>query len=988
MRNASLVLTLLFTLTLQQTLKAQAPAIQWQKCYGSGYLDDPAHIEPTTDGGFIMTGYTYGVGGDVSGFHGNLMVADFWVAKLDGAGALQWARTLGGSSFDQAAVIHQAPDGGYVVAGESASTDGDVTTTGHGGTDYWVVKLDATGNIQWERSVGGEKNEYLYDLQFTPDGGYLLAGETESTGGQVSGNHGGRDFWIVKLNSAGNLVWQKCVGGSKDDEAYGAAVQPDGSIFVAGYTLSNDGDASGQHGGFDMLVAKLDNSGNLLWTKALGGTMADIAWGVVPTADGGCAVGGQTGSFDGDATGGGNHGLSPGLTDFWIVKLDAGGALQWQKCYGGSLNEFAYSIANTPDGGFLLGGSTNSTDGQVTCPKGYYDAWVIKTSSTGVLQWQKTLGGLELDEAHSVNPTADGGAIVAVYTGSKELPGYHPDVTSSIGDFYIVKLIPNTIPVGVPTITVNPPPLNICSGAKVTLQTTGVNLSSNVAYQWLLNGFPVGNNAPTYTASNFKNGDNVYCTATSTNSTGCDVVSSANITSNTVFLNVSPLVQPAVHISADAPVLCAGGTLNFTAVVTNGAGAPVYQWVVNGGPAPLATNSPTYSSSTLASGDVVSCSYSDNTACFSPGPSVSNTLPVQVTADVTPAVSVAASSTSVCMGSPATFTATPMNGGAAPAYQWLVNGALAAGSGNGPSYTSSALAPGDVVSCVLSSNAACAVPAKVASTGVAITVNPVTASSVAVSYLPADVCSGKPVVFSAVPTSGGLTPVYQWQVNGALAAGSGNGPSYTSSTLAPGDVVSCQLSDPVGCILPSAATVTPTVNPSPTVAMGQPVSLAKGQGVILNLSPTGDISHYAWSPVAGLSDPTIPDPVATPLATTTYTLTVTTAEGCEASGNVTVYVFSKVAIPGAFTPNGDGRNDIFYILGGPQGSRVKDFAVYNRWGQRVFHVADVAPDDPAFGWNGRVGGNDAPTGAYIYEILIVLADGTHQVYKGTVMLVR
>jgi hypothetical protein len=135
----------------------QAPAIQWQKFYGSGYLDDPASIEPTADGGYIMTGLTNGPGADVTGYHGNKDVGDYWVAKVDAVGTLQWTRSLGGSYYDQAAVVRQAPDGSFVVAGQAASVDGDVTTPNHGGTDFWIVKLSSTGAILWQKSVWGEQ---------------------------------------------------------------------------------------------------------------------------------------------------------------------------------------------------------------------------------------------------------------------------------------------------------------------------------------------------------------------------------------------------------------------------------------------------------------------------------------------------------------------------------------------------------------------------------------------------------------------------------------------------------------------------------------------------------------------------------------------------------------------------------------------------------------------------------------------------------------
>jgi gliding motility-associated-like protein len=148
------------------------------------------------------------------------------------------------------------------------------------------------------------------------------------------------------------------------------------------------------------------------------------------------------------------------------------------------------------------------------------------------------------------------------------------------------------------------------------------------------------------------------------------------------------------------------------------------------------------------------------------------------------------------------------------------------------------------------------------------------------------------------------------------------------------------------------------------------------------------VSGYLWTPATGLSDPTIADPVADPAANTLYTLTVTAPGGCSDSGTILVNVYTPLSIPGAFTPNGDGHNDIFYVLGGPVNSQVEDFAVYDRYGAEVFHVHDVAPGDATHGWSGYFRGSPAPLGTYVYSVLMKFADGSRQIYKGTVILIR
>jgi hypothetical protein len=278
---------------------------------------------------------------------------------------------LGGSSDEWASSIQQTFDGGYIVAGYTYSNDGDVSGN-HGNRDGWVVKLDASGSLLWQKCLGGNSSDWARSIQQTSDGGYIVAGETHSNDGDVSGHHGNGDGWVVKLDASGNLLWQKCLGGSSYDSVSSIQQTSDGGYIVAGSTYSNDGDVSGNHGNDDSWVVKLDASGNLLWQKCLGGSNWDYAESIQQTSDGGYIVAGITFSNDGDVSG--YHGEGDG----WIVKLDASGNLLWQKCLGGSYREWAYSIQQTSDGGYIVAGYTNSNDGDVSGNHGGEDGWVVK----------------------------------------------------------------------------------------------------------------------------------------------------------------------------------------------------------------------------------------------------------------------------------------------------------------------------------------------------------------------------------------------------------------------------------------------------------------------------------------------------------------------------------------------------------------------------------------------------------------------------------
>jgi hypothetical protein len=406
---------------------AQAPAIEWQKCLG-GTADDFANsIQQTSDGGFIVAGETRSNDGDVSGNHGK---SDAWVVKLNSLGDILWKKCLGGTGNDYARSIQQISDGGFILTGYTNSNNGDVSGN-NGYYDAWVVKLNSSGDILWQKCLGGTYDDYARSIQQTSDTGFILAGYTFSNDGDVSGNHGFSDAWVVKLNSSGDIIWQKCFGGTNEDYAYSIQQTSDSGFIVAGYTFSNDGDVSGYHGYFDYWVVKLNSSGDIEWQKCLGGTYYDYAYSIQQTSDGGFIVAGETRSNDGDVSG--NHGKS----DDWVVKLNSSGDIEWQKCLGGTYYDYARSIQQISDGGFIVAGETGSNDGDVSGNNGYYDAWVVKLNSSGDILWQKCLGGTIDDRAYSIQQTSDGGFIVAGFTVSND-----GDVSGNHGasDAWVVKL--------------------------------------------------------------------------------------------------------------------------------------------------------------------------------------------------------------------------------------------------------------------------------------------------------------------------------------------------------------------------------------------------------------------------------------------------------------------------------------------------------------------------------------------------------------------
>src|SRR5262249_45738106 len=248
---------------------------------------------------------------------GNIGSSDYWIVKIDGSGNIQWQKNYGGTDYDKAQAIRQTPDGGYIVIGFTASGDVDVTGF-HGVEDCWLIKLDASGNLQWQHAYGGSHDDFGFDVTVLPDG-YVFCGETFSDDGDVSGNHGDFDAWLVKVDLNGNIVWQHCYGGTTTDDALALDVTPDQGFIIGGFSMSNNGDCTSNYGFQDYWLFKTDAAGSLVWQKNYGGTQNDVCNSVYALPGRGYATAGYTASDDIDVSG--NH--TPfSYKDYWVVMLD------------------------------------------------------------------------------------------------------------------------------------------------------------------------------------------------------------------------------------------------------------------------------------------------------------------------------------------------------------------------------------------------------------------------------------------------------------------------------------------------------------------------------------------------------------------------------------------------------------------------------------------------------------------------------------------
>jgi uncharacterized repeat protein (TIGR01451 family) len=435
----SVILLLSFTSLIAQTI----PPIQWQKSLGGSKIEYDGDREPvlriikTSDKGYAMAGTSYSSDGDVSGNNGK---HDAWIIKLNEKGALQWERNFGGNDWDWVNSIQQTSDGGFVIIGVVNSTNAPFDHR-PGRFDVWIMKLSYNGDLEWQKFYGGSDWDYGQSILQTDDGGYIFCGRTESINGDVSGNHGKSDIWVVRLNPSGNIMWQKCYGGVYSEFGNCISKTNDGGYIIGGWQSQTGSDVQYEND-MQSYVIKIDANGNQEWEKKYGGSHFEGINSIKQTSDGGYVFVGTSCSNDGDVTG--NHVDPFGYHDSWVVKLDHAGNLTWQKCIGGSSTDEGWDVAEAIDG-YYIAAFGQSNDGDLSGNHGLHDGFVAKLSLTGQLQALKMFGGTGFEIFKSILLEQDTGNIEIVSAGIAG--SYDGDVIGQHGngDIWVLKLSTRTL---------------------------------------------------------------------------------------------------------------------------------------------------------------------------------------------------------------------------------------------------------------------------------------------------------------------------------------------------------------------------------------------------------------------------------------------------------------------------------------------------------------------------------------------------------------
>jgi hypothetical protein len=350
---------------------------------------DTSVMNDTTNGPNYGAGYSvqqtsdggYIISGTKYSYEPEFLSQMVWLIKADADGNEIWDRVFGGSHNDIGYSVQQTGDGGYVIAGSTESF-------GEGGKDAWLIKTDAKGNMIWNNTFGGGRSDWGKSVQQTSDGGYILTGSTYSY--EVA--HQSQMVWLIKVDSSGKNIWSKIFGGPRDDWGNSVYETSDGGYIIAGATKSY-----GEDGNSALWLIKTDANGNEVWDKTFSGPGNAVGYSVQQTNDGGYIIAGSKVPY-GRITGG-----------IWLIKTDANGNTIWDKSLGGSGDDVGRSVQQVSDGGYIVTGSKASPSG------GSQSLWLIKIDDEGNEVWDRTFGESEWNEGKSVQQTSDGGYII---TGS------------------------------------------------------------------------------------------------------------------------------------------------------------------------------------------------------------------------------------------------------------------------------------------------------------------------------------------------------------------------------------------------------------------------------------------------------------------------------------------------------------------------------------------------------------------------------------------
>jgi len=439
MKTKKIISTISLSLAIFYSAFSQT-SLNWARTYGGNSMEIASCICPVEGGGYLLGGTS---SSPCSGSKTDCLkgVTDYWVVRVDEQGNKLWDKTYGGSTFDELVTIQPLNDGGYILGGNSTSSvSGDKSEDSRGDFDYWIVKINAQGDKIWDKTFGGSDQEHLYCIKQTEDGGYLLGGSSSSgiSGDKSESSKGQNNFWIVKTDASGNKEWDRTIGGDGDDILTAFQPTSDGGYLLAGYSNSGKSidKSENSRGQNDFWIVKINGTGNILWDRTIGGSGDDVLICITKTTNGGYLLGGYSNS----GASGEKHEPLKGGYDYWVVEISEQGKIGWERTFGGKTDEKLFSIKATDDGGFILCGNafllcadkTNKTSVN----------WLIKLDENGSLVWDEQIGlnTSNYFKYADVSSTKDSGFVLLGYTSENLSAFLNKQSQPATTDFCLMKL--------------------------------------------------------------------------------------------------------------------------------------------------------------------------------------------------------------------------------------------------------------------------------------------------------------------------------------------------------------------------------------------------------------------------------------------------------------------------------------------------------------------------------------------------------------------
>ncbi len=773
---------------------------------------------------------------------------DAFVAAFNPSGQRLWATYYGGSLWDEGDDISSDQNGYIYIAGTTKSTTGIASpgcfqqSYGGGPYDGFIAKFSNSGQRIWGTYYGGSQSDYMTAIASDLHGKIFFCGSTNSPTGistlnsyqpSLAGNY---DSYFVKFDSTGQRIWGSYFGGGSYDNANSINYELEDTIYLAGYTTSIDnistpnGHQVNIGGGTDAFLEKFIDC----WPIDTAGPITGPVNVCKPSNGISYSIPSLTHAVNYIWTLPAGFTLTSGVgTPSIIVDISNSaisgtiGVQALNKCDSGATAYLYVTVNQAPVPVISGPNNTCAGPGKVYSTASGKSNYQWSVSAGGVI----TSGGSTTDNTVTVTWNAAG--TQHVYVNFTDANGCSADSPTD----YNVTVTPSPAV----NITITATSNNVCEGTQVTFNSTASNGGGNPFYQWQVNGINIGASSPSFSYTPLNN-DLVRCILTSS-ITGC--IMNNPDTSNVITMIVNPILAVSLSISASSNPFCQDSTVTFTAIPMNEGTTPLYQWKVNGGNVGL--SSPVYSF-VPNNGDVVSCVLNSSIPCPIGNPATSNAITMVENTNVVVSVTISPSANPVCSGTSVTFQATPVNGGTTPVYQWKVNGIIV--GTNNPIYSYTPV-NGDVINCILTSNALCASGNPATSNVVTMIVNPLNPVTVTISSSANPVCSGTIVIYTALPINGGTLPVYQWKVNGLIVGT--NNPIYSYPPVN-GDIVNCVLTSNILCPTGNPATsntITMTVNPNLPVSVVISASanpFCQGSSVTFTATPTngGTLPSYQW----------------------------------------------------------------------------------------------------------------------------------------------